>query len=118
LRRRLIKRVLLGSSYQAVVDRCLQIYEKLNKRAKFVVDTSGARPIYDLFRSANIPLLPIQITAGTSSRIELGYGYVSKLELATLLQVFSSVNCIHSPSESQFTKAIRDEASQHTNQRR
>jgi hypothetical protein len=39
--------------------------------------------------------LPIQITAGTNSRIEGNYGYVSKLELATLLQVVSSAGRIH-----------------------
>jgi hypothetical protein len=65
---------------------------------------------FDLFRAANIPLLPIQITAGTSSRIERGYGYVSKLELATLLQVMSSANRIHLPADSKFSNAIRDEA--------
>lgn len=107
---RLIERVPLGSSYQSVVDRCTQLYEKLNKRPKFIVDASGARPIYDLFRNANIPILPIQITPGTQSRIEHGYGYVSKLELATLLQVISSANRIHLPADSKFSKAIRDEA--------
>jgi hypothetical protein len=107
---RLIERVPLGSSYQSVVDRCAQLYETLNKRPRFVVDASGARPIYDLFKSANLPLLPIQITAGTASRIEKGYGYVSKLELATLLQVMSSANRIHLPANSKFSNAMRGEA--------
>jgi hypothetical protein len=98
-----------GVSYQTVVDRCKQIYDKL-QRGRFIVDASGARPIYDLFKNAGLPILPISITAGTSSRIEHGYGYVSKLELATLLQVISSANRIHLPANSKLSKAIRDEA--------
>jgi hypothetical protein len=69
-------------------------------------------PIYDLFKSANIPILPIQITVGTQSRIEHGYGHVSKLELATLLQVITSANHVHLPKLSRYSNAIRDEASQ------
>jgi len=61
-----------GVSYQTQVDRCKQIYEKLNREARFIVDASGARPIFDLFRNAGLPILPISITAGTSSRIEHG----------------------------------------------
>jgi hypothetical protein len=99
-----------GVSYQSQVDRCKQIYEKLNRSARFVVDASGARPIYDLFKNAGLPILPISITAGTSSRIEHGYGYVSKLELATLLQVISSAGRIHLPPKSKYSKTILDEA--------
>ncbi|GEM_PF-4073195 len=93
-----------------MVKRCRDIYDKLNKRPKFIVDASGARPIYDLFRSQGVPILPIQITAGTTSRIEGGYGYVSKLELASTLQILSSANRIHLPHLSRFAKALRDEA--------
>jgi len=99
-----------GVSYQFQVDRCKQIYEKLNREARFIVDASGARPIFDLFRNAGLPILPISITAGTSSRIEHGYGYVSKLELATLLQVISSAGRIHLPPKSKYSKTILDEA--------
>jgi hypothetical protein len=99
-----------GVSYQSQVDRCKQIYNKLNREARFIVDASGARPIYDLFKNAGLPILPISITAGTSSRIEHGYGYVSKLELATLLQVVSTAGRIHLPANSKLSKAIRDEA--------
>jgi len=99
-----------GVSYQSQVDRCKQIYAKLNREARFIVDASGARPIYDLFKNAGLPILPISITAGTSSRIEHGYGYVSKLELATLLQVISSAGRIHLPAHSKLSKVIRDEA--------
>jgi len=99
-----------GVSYQTQVDRCKQIYDKLNREARFIVDASGARPIFDLFRNAGLPILPISITAGTSSRIEHGYGYVSKLELATLLQVISSAGRIHLPPKSKYSKTILDEA--------
>jgi hypothetical protein len=65
-----------------VVDRCAQ----LSKTQQTTELYRGCiRLFYDLFR-AGIPLLSIQITAGTKSRMEKGYGYVSKLKLAALLQ--------------------------------
>jgi len=42
--------------------------------------------------------------------MEKGHRYVSKLELATLLQVISSAKRIHLPADSKFSNAIRDEA--------
>ncbi len=43
-------------------------------------------------------------------RIEKGYGYISKRELAKLLLVVSSANRIHLPADSKFSNAIKDEA--------
>lgn len=108
---RKIERVPLGTSYADVVKRCRDIYDKLSKHKRlFIVDASGSRPIIDLFRAADMPILPIQITAGTTSRIEHGMGYVSKLELASTLQIISSAKRVHLPKFSKFANAIRDEA--------
>ena len=99
----------LKESYQSIVDRCASIYDALDKRVYFAVDIGGARPIGELYKAADIPILEIQIHGGTQSRIERGRAYVSKLELATLLQVISSANRIHLPKLSKHAPALRDE---------
>ncbi len=86
-----LERPSLGTPYPAIIERLKELIAGLpdHERLKIVVDRTGVgRPVVDLMREKQLPIIPVTITTGTSVTGGALVGYnVPKRELVSNLAI-------------------------------
>jgi hypothetical protein len=107
-----LERIPLGVSYPSIVRHVIELLQRpiWKGNIQVVIDETGVgRPVCDLFRSAGVTFLGVNITAGNEERIERDRAYVPKITIISLMQALLHEARLHLHSELAEAENLRRE---------